>query len=146
MNTRPLLFGTPGHARTLDAGLLVLRVAMFGLLALGHGLGKLPVSQDFIDTTAGMGFPLPVLFAWAAALAEFGGGLLLVLGLLTRPTAFFVAFTMLVAIVGVHEMALMGPTGGEKPFLYLIGAVTLMLTGPGRFSVDAQLARRAPAY
>lgn len=146
MNVRPILFGTPAPSRTLDAGLLVLRLGLFAMLALGHGLGKLPVSQGFIDNTASMGFPLPTLFAWAAALSEFVGALLLVLGLMTRPAAAFVAFTMLVAFALQHGFALTGEGSGEMAFLYLVGAITLLLTGPGRFSVDAQLARPVARY
>ncbi len=146
MNARPILFGTPGPSRTLDAGLLMLRLGLFAMLALGHGLGKLPVSQGFIDNTAGMGFPLPTLFAWAAALSEFVGALLLVLGLMTRPAAAFVAVTMLVAFALAHGFALTGEGSGELAFVYLVGAVTLLLTGPGRFSVDAQLARPVIRY
>jgi putative oxidoreductase len=43
-----------------------------------------------------MGLPAPELFSWLAGLTEFGGGLLLTLGSLTRPTALFIAATMLV--------------------------------------------------
>lgn len=142
MTPRSLLFGTPAPSRALDAGLLVLRVGMFALLAFAHGIGKLPVTQGFIDNTAGMGFPLPALFAWAAALSEFVGALLLAVGLLTRPAAVLVGVTMLVAYGVAHGGALTGEGSGEMAFLYLVGAVTLLLTGPGRFSVDAALTRR----
>lgn len=144
MNIRSLLLGTPGAPRTLDAGLLVLRLGMFALLALGHGLGKLPVSAEFVRGTAEMGFPLPVVFAWAAALSEFAGGLLLTLGLMTRPAAVFVAITMLVALALKHHFEI--PGEGEMAFLYLVGAIVLFLTGPGRLSVDAQIARPSTRY
>ena len=54
----------------MDAGLLILRVFAGLSLALAHGLGKLPPSDRFIAGAAEMGFPLPALFAWAAALPE----------------------------------------------------------------------------
>jgi putative oxidoreductase len=58
-------------------GSLLLRLA--GLyLALGHGLGKVTGlaggDSRLPEALAGMGFPMPVLFAWAAALAELAGG------------------------------------------------------------------------
>jgi putative oxidoreductase len=127
---------------TRDAGLLVLRVGAGLGMALAHGLGKLPPSDGFVDATAALGFPLPVVFAWLAALAEFGGGLLVALGLATRPAAAFAAFTMAVAFFGAHAGDPFGDR--EMAFLYGIVFVALALTGAGRFSADAALARRRP--
>jgi len=83
-----------------DIGLLILRLA--GLyLAAGHGWGKLvglaSGQSRFVEGVANMGFPMPVLFAWAAGLAEFAGGLAMALGLFTRWAALLAGCTMFVA-------------------------------------------------
>lgn len=130
-----LLFGgatiTPWVA---DAGLTILRVFAGLAMALAHGWGKLPVQDGFVDNVGQMGFPVPALFAWAAALSEFLGGLLLAAGLVTRAAAFFVLSTMAVAGFIAHA---------DDPFLtkeraLLFGAVALafVCVGAGRYSVD----------
>lgn len=135
---RPLV--APPSARSQDLGLLVLRLGVGLPLALAHGLGKLPPSDGFVDGTAALGFPLPVVFAWAAALAEFVGGLLVAAGLLTRPASAFVAVTMAVAVFGAHA----GDPFGDREMALLYGVAALALVGldAGRFSLDALLARR----
>jgi putative oxidoreductase len=146
---------------TRDLGLLILRLA--GLyLAVAHGWGKvvgLATGQGrFLEATASLGFPLPVLFAWAAALAELAGGLAIALGLLTRWAAVFAACTMFVAAfvrhraasqllswVGVAPVSAEAVNGWGNPELaaiYLIVCLAVALLGPGRFSIDAKLGRR----
>src|SRR3989338_5873123 len=82
-----------------DIGLLWLRV-LTGLGMAYHGYGKVfGGSMDkMTEGVAAMGFPAPEFFAWAAALSEFAGGILLVLGLFTRPAALFILITMAVAV------------------------------------------------
>jgi putative oxidoreductase len=131
----PILFGGDGGGSALaDAGLLVLRLFTGLSLAFAHGLGKLPPSAGFVETVGEMGFPVPVFFAWCAALAEFGGGLCLALGLLTRPAAFFVAFTM--AVAAFVRQAGDPFTDKEKALLFLVIALALLLTGSGRYGLD----------
>lgn len=128
---------------TRDLGLLVLRLAAGLGMALAHGLGKLPPPDRFVAGLADVGLPVPGLFAWLAALAEVGGGLLVAAGLLTRPAAALVVVTMLVAFFGAHA----GDPFGEREMAFLYGAMFLavMLTGAGRFSADAAWSRRASA-
>ncbi|HEX2187948.1 MAG TPA: DoxX family protein [Longimicrobiaceae bacterium] len=132
--------GSGGASRTADAGLLVLRVFAGLALALAHGLGKLPPSPRFLATVQEMGFPAPHLFAWAAGVSELFGGLLVAVGLLTRPAATLALLTLLTAAVLRHA----GDPFDEREKALLFAAVMLLfaLAGPGRYSLDALLARR----
>ena len=139
---RSLLFGSPGpDSRSTDFGLLILRSIGGLALAFLHGIGKIPPAEQFVGMIGGMGFPAPALMAWLAALAEFAGGILLAIGLLTRPVAFIVVIHFLVIVLFVHRA---DPIADREPaIMFLMVALTLLFTGPGRFSVDAMLAGRA---
>ena len=137
---RFLAGGAGGGDRTADVGLLLFRVFVGLALALGHGLGKLPPSERFLAGVAEMGFPAPTLFGWAAGLSEFVGGLLIAVGLMTRPAAFFAAITMCVA--AFIRQAGDPFTEIEKALLFLAAMVLLLLMGAGRYSVDALLRKR----
>jgi putative oxidoreductase len=143
MLQRFLFAGDGATSVTTDLGLLALRVLSGLGLALGHGLGKLPPSDRFVARVAGFGFPMPETFAWCAGLAEFGGGLLVVVGLLTRPAATVILVVMASAFFLAHG----GDFGeGEKAYVYAAAMLTLALSGPGRFGLDAMIARRRGAY
>ncbi|WP_394205023.1 DoxX family protein [Shewanella waksmanii] len=81
------------------------------------------------------------LMALLAGSAEFFGGLLLILGLLTRPTALVLAFTMLVAIFSVHfENGLFMSNNGYEFGLALFAiSLALVFQGGGRFALDNSL-------
>ncbi len=120
------------------AGLLVLRLA-FGLGLARHGYDKVFAGRamDLVPELARLGLPLPVVFAWAAALSEFAGGLLLALGLATRAAAAFAAATMATAAF-VHHAA--DPLAAKELALaYLAVSVAVLLTGPGPLSLDRLL-------
>lgn len=138
---RRFLIGAAPRAALVDAGLLVLRVFAGLALALAHGLGKVPPSEGFVGMVDGLGFPAPTLFAWASGFAELVCGLLLAVGLLTRPAAFFIAVNMTVAVLFAHAGDAFGER--EKALLFGVIALTFLLTGAGRYSVDALLRRRA---
>ena len=134
------LFGGSINAAATDAGLLILRLYAGLALALAHGYGKLPPSPQFIEGVGELGYPIPLVFAWAAALSEFAGGILLALGLATRPAAFFIAITM--ATAGFLAHASDPFNAKEKPFLFLAVAILFVLAGAGRYSIDALLRER----
>ncbi len=123
-----------------DLGLLLLRVAIGAGMLLGHGWGKLAAFGERADSfpdPLGVGSQLSMLLAISA---EFFCSLLLALGLATRAVALPLIVTMLVAMLVVH---------GDDPwkkkemaFLYLIPYLVIVLTGPGRFSLDALILKR----
>jgi len=85
-------------------------------------------------------------WAWIAALAEFGGGILLALGFLSPLGSLAIAGSMLVAIVTVHlSRGFWVGKGGYEFNLALIAAVAaLALTGPGIYSLDQALRIHLP--
>lgn len=120
-------------------GLLALRL-WFGLaLALNHGWPKMTSLGTFATGVAKHGFPVPIVFAFSAAASELVGGLLLAVGLLTRPAAVWVAVTMLVAAFVVHGGDPF--TKKELALCFAAAAITLLIAGPGRLSLDVELSR-----
>lgn len=123
-----------------NAGLALLRIFTGIALAFGHGIGKIPPSQGFVDGVGKLGFPAPGFFAWAAGLSEFAGGICLALGLFTRLSASFVAFTMFVAAFIRH--AADGFETQEKALAYLFIALLFAAAGSGNWGLDAFVRER----
>lgn len=130
----------------MDLGLLVLRL-LAGLSLAAHGAQKLfgwfggyglAGTGGFMEQ---LGFRPGRKAAFMAGAAETLGGLLLALGAATPVAAAMIVGVMLVAIVTVHAAkGYFAQNGGyELPLLLAVIAVSLALTGPGRFSVDALL-------
>lgn len=138
MLLKNILFGgESGLSYAANAGLALLRIFAGISLAFAHGISKVPPGDGLVTGTANLGFPAPTFFAWAAGLSESMGGIFLALGFLTRISAFFIAITMLVAIVGVH-----GADPYQKKelaFMYFFVATAFLLKGSGDWSVDSFL-------
>lgn len=121
-------------------GLLIVRL-IFGVGIMQHGWSKIQNPFGWMGTDAG----IPGVFQALAALSEFGGGLALVLGLLTPVAMFGLACTMLYAVLMVHIKAgdpFVARGGGrswELAGLYLGVALLVLFAGPGKFSLDAAL-------
>ncbi len=127
----------------MEFGLLILRL-LVGLTIAGHGAQKLFgwFGGYGLEGTGGwlesLGFKPGKAHATLTGLSEFGGGLLIALGLLTPLGAAAIVGVMIVAIATVHwEKGFFNTAGGYELNLLLIGAATAVtLTGPGRISID----------
>ncbi|MBC8144339.1 MAG: DoxX family protein [bacterium] len=140
VTTERVRVGVPVITDTkLDIALLVLRL-WTGAMMIMHGWPKVFGNmKGFTEGISEMGFPAPAVFAWAAALSELAGGLLLALGLYTRASATLVAATMFVAAFVKH---LHDPfQRQELPITYLAIAIALLLLGSGRYSLDNMIRR-----
>ena len=136
---------------TSDAGFapLVLRVPV-GLTLAAHGAQKLFAwfggygLEGTGQWMASIGLEPGYMMALLAGSAEFFGGLALVLGLLTRPAAIVMAFTMLIAIFSVHigNGLFMSNNGYEYALSLLAVTVALAIQGGGRLAVDNVLRNR----
>lgn len=127
------------NGRLLDFGLLLLRV-VFGLGLIYHGWGKIGHIESFTQTVHNIGFPAAALFAWASVFAEMVGGFFCLLGLWTRWAALVVTINMAVAAFVRHAPDTFDVM--EKALAYLVVALALIMTGPGRISVDASRGHR----
>lgn len=144
MSTVTINPATSTSPSRLSLGLAVLRVVV-GVVFLVHGYQKL--FQMGIPGVTGfftqIGAPLPQLTAPLVSVLEFGGGLALILGLLTPVVAALLAADMLGAMLLVHLPNGFNATDGGYEFvLTLLGAaLALALTGPGAYALDRMLNR-----
>ena len=121
-----------------DIGLLILRISI-GSLMLLHGISKI---QNGVEGMKGMlsAKGLPEFMAYGAYIGEVIAPILLIIGAFVRPSAFFIASTMIMAIFLAHSGNIfsLGKSGGsmiELPLLYLFGSAALIFTGAGKFAV-----------
>ena len=109
------------------------------------GKGKLLNHSDIVGFFTSLGIPFPELNAWFVGGVECFGGLLLLIGLASRPVAFVLSINMLVAYLSVpyDRAKLFGifqdaePFLSADPFFFLLAAVLVLAFGPGIFSLDA---------
>ena len=128
-----------------DLGKLLLRLLIGGLM-LFHGLHKLFSGIDGIKEML-IAQGLPGFIAYGVLVGEVIAPCLLILGVLTRPAALVLAFTMVVAwlMVGMGETWSLDKTGAwaiESMVYFFIGALVVALIGAGRYSLAGNTAWR----
>lgn len=120
--------------------LAALRIAA-ALIFIEHGTQKLfafPAGPEG-------GLPAASSLLWIGAWIELIGGSFLLFGLFTRPVAFITSGTMAVAYWVFHAPASAYPVlnGGDAAILYTFAFLLLVFTGPGAFSLDGALRKKA---
>lgn len=131
------------------AGKPVSFVLLFIRLLLAYGF-YMPAKMKWSDMHAvgnwfeSMGYPFPYLNAYLAGITEFSGVVLLALGLGTRIISVPLIFVMLVAIFTVHfgNGFEAGNNGFEIPLYYIAMLLTLIVFGPGKFSIERLFIKR----
>lgn len=114
--------------------LSILRIVS-ALLFIEHGTTKLfgfPPTEMFAVS------PAPMTLMWFAGILEFGGGVLLLLGLFTRPVAFILSGMMAVAYWMAHATQSFYPVqnGGDAAILFCFIFLYVVAAGGGPWSAD----------
>lgn len=122
-----------GHRAS--AGLLAMRLVL-GVGIILHGWPKLADVSGFAGAVG-----VPTFMGWLAVLSEIVGGAMILIGLLTPVFGALLVGTMAYAILfhmrqGDPFIASGGGGSWELAAVYLVGFLTLVLAGPGRFALD----------
>ncbi len=134
------------NAKLIDTGFLLLRLTI-GTIIFVVGSGKvlgwfggfgLTASINFYVTKMGIALPL----AYLSCFTEFIGGILLTIGLFTRPAAFAVMINMAVATISMLPNGFMGPGHASYPFIFLVIDVVILIAGPMQYSLDAVMMKK----
>ncbi|MFA5106634.1 MAG: DoxX family protein [Candidatus Micrarchaeia archaeon] len=134
------------NADLADWGMLALRAAV--VLFFFHGLSKLTNLDGTSTFFASLGIPFPWIMALFIALLETLGPIAILFGIGTRYFAALLAMDMLVAILLARlGMVLkaglpMGITKAELEFTYMLATAAIALIGPGKYSLEAWLAKK----
>jgi putative oxidoreductase len=128
---------------SVDIGLLIIRLVIGLSMAVFHGYGKITggpaVWAGIGSNMSNLGITFtPAMWGFMAASAEFFGSILLILGVLFRPAAALLAFTMFVAALRHLNLPVDNPATGWKGASHAIELLAvygaLFFTGPGRYA------------
>jgi putative oxidoreductase len=126
-----------------DTGLLILRLGI-GAIFLVHGTPKIlggPAKWEQLGmamSNVGIDF-MPVFWGFMASCSEFFGAICLMLGLLFRPAAALMAFTMIIATT-MHLTKGDGFNVASHPMKCVVLFVSTAIIGPGKYAIDQKLA------
>jgi putative oxidoreductase len=127
--------------------LLAIRL-YWGWQFMETGWGKLTDIGKVIGFFTDLGILVPALNAYFVSALEFGGGVLLILGLGSRLIALPLVIDMIVAYITADREALFSIFSNPDkftaaaPYTFLVASLIVLIFGPGRFSLDTLLAAR----
>lgn len=136
-----------GRRGTQNLGLLVLRVGL-GVILGAHGLQKLfgwwggQGLSSFKNSLSDVGYQHADILSYVSAGGEIVSGVLLVLGLFTPVAAagalaFLINGLLATVSARPHTFAFFLPQGHEYQIMLIVMAVAVVLSGPGRYGLDA---------
>lgn len=128
--------------------------ALLTRITVGYGFyltgqGKLAHIDNIIEFFTSLGIPMAQYQAPFVARLEYYGGILLLIGLLTRPVAFLLSSTMVVALLTADKADFLASWGTESEkvpteitaYAYLLFLIWLFVAGGGLLSLDALLSK-----
>jgi len=135
-------------ADALQSPFLLLVRLYWGWQFLETGWGKVNNIEKVTGFFTSLGIPFPGINAHFIAGLELVGGILLVLGLASRPIALLLTVNMLVAYITADREALFSVISDPDkfyqatPYTFLFASLLVLIFGPGKIAVDAWLERR----
>lgn len=142
-NNRPLIIPALGgiYSAFNELAETLLRVVAGGLLVI-HGSAKITNPFGAIGMVEGLGFYPGVFWSPLLAATEFFGGILLTIGLLTRPAAFATTIILIVTIYFHGIVQGQGLSGAEKSILWTAILLFFVIRGANSHSVDAKIGKQ----
>ncbi len=128
----------PLYGASYEAVETLLRVVA-GVLLVTHGYGKIVNPFGAVGMVEGLGFYPGVFWSPLLAATEFFGGILVAIGLFTRPAAFAAMIVLLVTVYFHGVVQAEGLAGAEKSILWASIFLFFAVRGGNRHSVDARL-------
>lgn len=129
------------YATLHDVAETVLRVAI-GIALVVHGAGKITNPFGMSEAVEGLGFYPGTFWSPLLSVSELASGILLTIGLLTRPAA-FTGLIILLVTVWFHWITLdQGYMGAEKSIIWAAALFFFVVRGANRHSIDARIGRQ----
>jgi putative oxidoreductase len=135
-------------ASSLDSAFLLIIRLYWGVQMSQTGWGKLHSLDHVTQFFTSLGIPAPGANAVFIAVLEFVGGILFALGLGSRLISLLFVGDMLVAYYTADRVALLSffsspdKFAAAAPYVFLFASLIVLIFGPGKYSLDALLAKR----